>query len=743
MDYENQKEVVIKLSRNSGIENTENLQAYVVDKSGKIIETAPFNGDQAILTTPKDSLDGNSKVYIARALPEDIKESKKNERTLQKLNAYETVKSFNGNVIVVNRLPSGILHPFPFYNCRITGHVNKNFTIDGQLQNLPLCDMRVHICEVETELIWPHLPIYYQRIPDWVIREIGEKFTNFVPKPVTPNPVTPNPVGPISFERNKVTKMDVPLRSLTTTQFSNAAKVNTTTALPENVLSNMKSGSIELIRKTMVDYHDLLYPYFCLWPIYWPWIYVCDEETIVTTDCNGHFEMWENTYTEDGPLNIYIWVEAFINGHWVTVYRPPIPCHTWWNYSCNTNINITVTDPRVLPCICGQHLHGEIVWYRSVGESATALHIEQGDSHTVNVQGISFPNVGCTDVTDANRISPFGSSLSFKLLFGDGLPTAGITHYRWRKTRIKNEVLTNVVSPSTSVVDGSVQKYYFVITTDGSGHMHFETKSVTLGAEGSGQNIGYRIPHWDIYQDPGVPAADKLLTIQWTSPDFWSASVDSNSLSDGLWRFDLELLHLDGANVFQVVQVPKQVFQVSDYANSGNSIDAPDNYLMIANQYLNTIPPNPNADNLAVKIRIDNVPCHADIQDASITVNGSTEYSGRCGFLHYTDVNQSVHISFIASQPRNFASFSFSVVKGNGTENPGVSQSGYVISSIGLYTLSGGIFYDDALVSQLLGTCPQAAFAENLYVSSLATDGTRRLIEYDDSDTNAFALSNT
>jgi hypothetical protein len=143
-----------------------------------------------------------------------------------------------------------------------------------------------------------------------------------------------------------------------------------------------------------------------------------------------------------------------------------------------------------------------------------------------------------------------------------------------------------------------------------------------------------------------------------------------------------------------------------------------------------------------VKVRIDNAHCQADIQDANITVNGVTEYSGRCGFLHYTDVGQKVHISFIATQARNFATFSFSVVKGNGTENPGISEGGYVNSSVGIYILSGGVYADNVNVSQLLGTCPKAAFAENLYVASLATDGTRRLHEYDASDTNAFALSN-
>jgi len=149
------------------------------------------------------------------------------------------------------------------------------------------------------------------------------------------------------------------------------------------------------------------------------------------------------------------------------------------------------------------------------------------------------------------------------------------------------------------------------------------------------------------------------------------------------------------------------------------------------------------ASNLKVKVRIDNAHCQSDIQDANITVNGVVEYSGRCGFLHYTALNQPVHVSFIAAHPRNFATFGFSVTKGNNTENPGINQSGYVLSSVGLYTLSGGIFFRDVPVSQLLGTCPQAAFAENLGVYSLATDGSRRLYEYDAWDTNAFALSNT
>jgi len=695
---------------------------YVFNKEGQLIETVALKNGGAELKTKAEDVEGNTQMIIGPGLPREFKGRNLNPIIIKKMGGFQPSIHLNAsNEIHIFGVPK-----FPFCDwCLITGSLSKTFNIDGQNTVLPVCDARVHICEVDRIWWW------WWRIPHYIVDALGSKLKEAV---LNPNIVIP-PHGPGPDPGPMMSMSEVRMGSEMKMSQADSKSFSAPSALPLHVQSGLLSSSAAVVRDTIYNNFHLLHPYLCLWPWFWPYFYFCDEIATVYTDCNGRFNYEYLNCAND--RDIYVWVEACINGQWLTVYRPPVPCNTKWNYTCGSDITISITDPRVMPCNCGQHLQGELVWFRSIGEYATALHIEQGNSHTVNVQGVSLPNVGCTDITDSNRISPFGSTLYFKLLFGDGLPKTGITHYRWRKTEIKDAALNNILSPVTSVVSGLVQKTYFVITTDGSGHMHFETKAVTLGAEGSGENIGYRIPQWDIYQDPGVPAADKLLTIQWTSPDFWSASLDTNSLEDGLWRFELELLRLDGAGVFQVVEVPKQVFQVSDYNNSGNSVDAPDHYLKI------DMGDPSKAFNLKVKVRIDNARCHADIQDANITVNGVTEYSGRCGFLHYTDVNQRVHVSFIATQPRNFATFSFSVVKGNGTESPGINQSGYVISSVGLYTLSGGIFADDVLVSQLLGTCPQAAFAENLYVSSLATDGTRRLYEYDASDTNAFALSNT
>ncbi len=704
---------------------------YLFSTEGDLLESAAIKNGEAQLKTAAHDFEGKTQLIIGPELPDDYAGRKITPLLMKKMGGYQPSVHLNAaNEILVQGVPK---FKFPIFDwCLITGNLSKNFNIDGQNKTLPVCDARVHICEVDRiAWWWWRIPIH---IIDDLARNLREILVNphIVIPPPGPDP-GPDPEPWMAANQFQLRSASAKAPASIQGDLKKMASINST--LPAHVQNGLFSISDTVVRETIQNNFHLLHPYLCLWPWYWPYFYFCDEIATVYTDCNGRFNYEYLNLTND--KDIYVWVEVCINGTWVTVYKPAIPCHTRWNYACGSDINITITDPRVLPCTCGQHLQGELVWFRSIGEYATALHIEQGDAHTVPLQGVNFPNVGCTDVIDANRVSPFGGGLAFKLLFGDGLPKTGITHYRWRKTRIKDAALGNILFPSTSVVNGLVQKTYFVITTDSGGHMHFETKAVTLGAEGSGENIGYRIPHWDIYQDPGVPAADKLLTIQWTSPDFWSASLDSNALVEGLWRFDLELLELDGSGTFQRVPVPKQVFQVSDYNNSGNSVDAPNDYLNI-----NLMTPT-LASNLKVKVRIDNAHCQSDIQDANITVNGVVEYSGRCGFLHYTALNQPVHISFIAAHPRNFATFGFTVTKGNNTENPGINQSGYVLSSVGLYALSGGIFFRDVLVSQLLGTCPQAAFAENLGVYSLATDGSRRLYEYDAWDTNAFALSNT
>ncbi|HEY6900578.1 MAG TPA: hypothetical protein VI233_08045 [Puia sp.] len=745
---DSKQQVVIQLPKDPAVANAQNLYAYVVSANGVITETAPFKGGQATLAATAEELDGRSKVYIAQALPADICEEARSERTLQKMGAYEAVKSVKAGAISVSQLPPVVINPFPFSTCLVTGHVNKNFNIDGKVQNLPLCDLRVHICEVETELRWPFIPINYRRIPDWVISELAQKIVAVQPKPTPPDPI--GPVSRIPVVTPVLTsKLNVPLSTLTNRQLTPFVKtVNTTQALSADVVTKIRSSSVDTIRQAMIDYHDLLYPYLCLWPIYWPWIYTTVEERVVTTDCNGHFEAWLITFGKDHPRNIYIWVEANINGQWVTVYRPPVPCNTKWNYACGSDINIRVTDSRVGPCDCGTKGPADAVWFRSIGWSASALRIEQNTSSTVPVQGATMQNGGCTDIVDlahGQKISPFGGTLVLKLFCGANIFNAGVTHYRWKKTMV-TDANQGAVSGTPSVITGTISRPYMVQMSA----THYETHYCTLGAEGSGTDVAYRIPHAAVTSEPVSSLQDPADTGRnpnWYSLFFDSAYIDSHSLTDGIWKFELELLKKEASGSFTPVSVAKATFQVSQVNAIDNSQDAPAAYLNLHSGDAT------RADSFKMNVRIDNAPCVGDIHD--VVLNETGALSGPCGFIHYSDTNHHAHLSFEASHPRNYAWFDFGVTKGNGTQPTGIAPSGYVVSSVGGYTLSGGVFGNNYTVAGLLNGCPgQAAFAENLHVSALATDGTYRLYGYDYTigdtptyydayDTNAFALSNT
>ena len=102
-------------------------------------------------------------------------------------------------------------------------------------------------------------------------------------------------------------------------------------------------------------------------------------------------------------------------------------------------------------------------------------------------------------------------------------------------------------------------------------------------------------------------------------------------------------------------------------------------------------------------------------------------------------------LSFLATHVNNFAVFNFAVARGTCGDVPVADASGMVIDDANGYALSVGIYDKHFTPAQLLDTCynngtGKAAFAENLYVAAMATDGTFRLIAKDASDVAAFAL---
>jgi hypothetical protein len=127
-----------------------------------------------------------------------------------------------------------------------------------------------------------------------------------------------------------------------------------------------------------------------------------------------------------------------------------------------------------------------------------------------------------------------------------------------------------------------------------------------------------------------------------------------------------------------------------------------------------------------VEIFVDNNPCIGRL--GPVTVGSATV--NPCGLLEYSAPSETVDMPFTASQPNNFATFSFEVVKAS-AGSAALTAGGPVSTAVSPIT---------APASGLLGTCTTAAFAENIYVAATATNGYWRQGQYDAEQIAAFAL---
>jgi hypothetical protein len=131
-------------------------------------------------------------------------------------------------------------------------------------------------------------------------------------------------------------------------------------------------------------------------------------------------------------------------------------------------------------------------------------------------------------------------------------------------------------------------------------------------------------------------------------------------------------------------------------------------------------------------IRVDNNACTATLSVPTLHGTGATP---DCGVLQYGTKNADpVTMAFTASHPNNFATFSFSLIKGvNSVALPASPPtSGPVSSAVSPFTAAN---------QDLLGKCTVAGFAEYLYVAATATNGWGRQSQLDASAAVAFVLA--
>jgi hypothetical protein len=146
----------------------------------------------------------------------------------------------------------------------------------------------------------------------------------------------------------------------------------------------------------------------------------------------------------------------------------------------------------------------------------------------------------------------------------------------------------------------------------------------------------------------------------------------------------------------------------------------------------------PNLISLSLLVEINNQQCVAVLQ---APVLAPATVADSCGVLHYgTNKTTAVSLAFTASHPANYATFSTALVRGvTGLGSPPLAAplpSGPVTAAPGDSPITPA-----PTVANLLGTCPTAGFAAEVYVAATMTNGNGRQSQYDAEALMGFVLT--
>lgn len=685
------------------------LTAYTFDRKDNLVgETEVRDG---ILELSTDTARRGHRTFVTRT-PDKGTGGKPTAASLRRIGAYEVSRNLG-----LREITKAIWIPPRICICIVKGRVVKPVTHpNGETVDYPVCNVKVHVCEVDSifDVIYRVPDLEIERLRERLIEvDLGRPFPPFPEPQPGPDPapefrfdtrvvdVTPENVARMVRKNSlqaQLDSLDVALnfgapapagiqQTQLSTQEEPAAQGGG--ALPQDLrLALHARTSTNALRNTLALHADLLRAIFCP-PSWW---FRCDEIDTVTTDENGEFSLFMVYPCGDTP-DLYFSVEY--NGEFV--YRPRIGCGTRWNYRCGTEVTIRVTDPRVPWCDPGTQLPGDQLVVLTIGNNVNVAQI-----------ATSGTNRGL-----APGVRPFGGSLEPHVWFGTGLAAKGITHYRWSYRK-------GGVGPFLNITEPVIRHY--AVDTGTNVTFVADPQGPVAAPAGSLFRIQSQVP-------PSVPGAvtswaPQVDARENTATAFWKTHVLDGTdpfSAAGLYELRLELFRNDGS-------------RVDNWAAEGITGRIPDPSLSApfgAGDVTTIVAPAPNlyleGGNIAgmrFDIHVDNNPCEAVIHAPAVT---NMIADANCGFYEYEPPPSAptVELKFRAWHPFDWADFSFNVHRGPSVPVTAANAAGRVGSPASPYAIDA--ITDDYehtfAVTELLGTCPKAAFALTLQVDARATDG--------------------
>lgn len=719
------------------------ISAFLFDNGGNLREEVRVSEGRASFTSNDHDL-AHGRLFIAPVLDNasGVKE-KPSIRMMERLAAYEPVISYRGKFLDVIRVPGSIIELWPICFCWIRGHVIKSGSM------LPVCNARVHICEVDR--IWRWLI----RIPDVEILRFRDDLLKEFERPLRRRPPwPPDPPGPFQVIGKGLINLkydyeashrDVSLQMAEGFPDSSggngsAAVSSKSTSVPDEFVASLSSTSAAIVRETLIAHVHLVFPWLCLLRPRW-WKYRCDEVAVVDTDALGRFHalMWYSC-RGDRP-DLYFWVEYNIGGALVTVYRPALPCHTYWNYGCGRDVTILISDNRVPACNSGPDLPGCQVQILSIGRGVSLSEIH-GPGSVPGEEGLTTGN------------EPFGGKIEPRVWFSRTAlrEDKNILYYRWSYRKCGNASGGDIAEPLRGPwipITRTVVRHYAVPVLGGVSHIPVTLGPRTIGTEGNLFEI----------RPMAVPAGGIEWTVVDEREDLASAHFETSALGTGDTACEKAA---DAAGKYELkLELFKDTGSLVDWTTEGidiqiTNVAAPFGTDTVtgasATNYHKVLDGAGHTMGFRMVLRVDNNCCEAKVEP----VEGVGLVAAECGFLEFVP-GASATLRFRAFHPNNLADFSFSLVRGVSVQVNEASAEGQTgnspISTLlpnphplvhlpNAYSLDAGGRYGETFrVSCLLGPCPRAAFSEALHVKTRATDGYGRLWHLDAFAHDGFALT--
>jgi hypothetical protein len=627
----------------------------------------------------------------------------------------------------------------------VRGTLLKRITTGGLHVDLPVCSAEIEIYEVD--------PIFviFPKIPDLIIDRLRELVRKPWPPPPPPDrffdgirfPREPLGVLPFLGGDTKTRRPSSPTRATTGAVRDEVLSIMAELRRGDEQLSDRKAdeasgeaterlfsfpssdptevdaeealGSVRALsevaeiksaanvsltafKSSLLLQPELLRSILCwIWP---PAVNMQLVATANTDECGKFRATFIRGCSSDTP-DLYFKAFRRFGFFRIQIYGPlPVPCYTWWNYACGSEVTLFTTSPFALTCPPCKPVIAPRHWVLAMAVGNTSLDAVRGTSQTLQ------PTTNSSNIGLTFRGEPFGGYIRLRFEFDNTLRTdLNVQYYqvRWRKVGTLNDFMP--------LAEDVLRHYAHLVGTT----LMIEPYQLGPRVVGGTPNL-YEIP-------PALPPAG-----QWSIPDavvdttsaaFKSAALAPAGGGDGDYQFELTLYNAAGTPV------------------NANTLGI--NFVIPTTQDLTATIPTANASSLGLvtatgrlvyQLHIDNNHCDAAVQPPEISGSVSAD---SCGLLRY-EAGDSVTLHWTAMHPHQFATFKHAVVKG-ATELPApMTTSGTVTAAPGTHT-------DTHTVSALLGTCPIAGFAETVSVQAMATDGWSRQSQYDDQVVQAFALA--